>query len=140
MSENEQYWTVEYRSGAYIAKTVEEASPRILLEIAAVIRHPLQGDLHHPYRADVAMFHERRAAAYREKVWVPKSTVEPYGGAVPTYAESLRHAWQEMVRSMDKIIDSADASNGTEKDHELAQWASKSLEKLRVLEKDYWGS
>lgn len=140
MSDYIQYWIVEYKSGAYIAKSVEEASPRILVEIAAVVRHPLQGDLHHPYRADVAMFHERKAAAHREKVWVPKSTVEPYDGAVPTYTESLRQAWQEMVLSMDKIIESADAANGNETDPGLVQWAALSLEKLRELEKDYWGS
>lgn len=130
MSDMTTYWIVEYKSGAYIAKTVEQAPPRILVEMAAVVRHPLQGDLHHPYEADVPMFHERRAASHREKVWVPKSAVEKYDGPVPTYDESLRQAWEQLVQSMNKVVNS---------DPNKAEWAEKSLEKLMQLEKDYWG-
>ncbi|MDF2719583.1 MAG: Kinase associated protein, partial [Paenibacillus sp.] len=74
------------------------------------------------------------------KVWVPKSMVEPYDGPVPPYAESLRHAWQEMVQSMNRLIESDGSANEKPTDPELAQWAVKSLEKLRELEKDYWGA
>ncbi|PYI55867.1 sporulation phosphorelay system protein KapB [Paenibacillus flagellatus] len=130
------YVKVEYKSGAYIAKTVEHAPPRTLVEIAAVVRHPLQGDLHHPYEADVPLFHERKASAHREKVWVPSSSVEPYEGEVPSYGESLRAAWEEMVRSMSKLAEGGEAGGG----RDAARWAARSLETLRVLEKDYWGA
>lgn len=133
MNEAVQYWTVEHRSGTYIARTVELASPRLLVEICAVVRHPLQGDLHHPYQPDVALFHERRAASRREKVWVPRSAATPHEGAVPDYDASLRKAWQEQVDEMKRLIESKAAA-----DPELARWAALSLEKLDGLRDEYW--
>jgi kinase-associated protein B len=138
MNPNESYVTIEHRSGAYIAKAIEQSQSRLLVEITAVVRHPLQGDLHHPYEADVPLFHERRAASNREKVWVPASSVEAYAGPVPSYEESLRVAWEEMVASTSKMA-AADQSDEVERRPGLAKWAERSMEKLRELEKDYWG-
>lgn len=133
MSAYVSYWKVEHRSGAYIAKTVEIAQTRVLVEIAAVLRHPLQGDLHHPYRTDVALFHERKAAAYREKVWLPLKAAEPYNGPVPDYDASLRAAWEEQVNA---LRETAEAKRAT--DPELAAWADESLKRLEQLRLEYW--
>ncbi|MDF2721340.1 MAG: kinase [Paenibacillus sp.] len=129
MNEQPTYWAVQYKSGAYIAKAIEAASPRILVEMAAVLRHPLQGDLHHPYEAEVPLFHERRAASQREKVWVHRSDAEPYDGPIPAYDASLRDAWEQLVQAMQQMKNN---------DPDRAEWAAKSLEKLNELERDYW--
>ncbi|GAA3404562.1 sporulation phosphorelay system protein KapB [Paenibacillus hodogayensis] len=136
MSSNETYVRIEHKTGAYIAKTVETSPPRTLVEIVGVERHPLQGDLHHPYDPDVPLFHERRASAYREKVWVPTNAAKPYEGDIPPYAESLRRAWEELVQETGRLAEGEDAHEGGPG---LKEWARKALHNLRQLEKDYWG-
>lgn len=135
----ERFVMVEHRSGAYIAKLLESSAPRALVEIVAVLQHPLQGDLHNRYKADVALFHERKAAAQREKVWVPAVSVQPYEGEIPAYDHSLRQAWEEMVASMQKVADGSYDRAEYPARPELAAWAVKSIEQLRSLEKEYWG-
>ncbi|MDF2657534.1 MAG: kinase [Paenibacillus sp.] len=136
----ERYVTVEHRSGAYIAKQLESSPPRVLVEIIAVLQHPLQGDLHNRYKVDVTLFHERKAAAQREKVWVPAASVQPYEGDVPSYDESLRSAWEELMASMQSVADGSYDRARYPARPELQAWAVKSIEQLRSLEKDYWGS
>ncbi|RKN84162.1 sporulation phosphorelay system protein KapB [Paenibacillus ginsengarvi] len=132
------YVTVEYKTGAYIAKVVETAPPRALVEITAVLKHPQQGDLHHPFQADVPLFHERRAAASREKVWVLSSTVKAYNGSVPAYDESLRAAWEEMVRSLERLAQPDQGQEKNDGGSDLALWAERALLNMRQLQKDYW--
>lgn len=110
-----------YKTGEYVGEAVDRDDRRTLVKVLAVLRHPTQGDLHHPYDPDVPIFHERRALAYTEKVWVPNRDAEPYDGAAPDYADSLRRALDEETERIDK----------------LNRWAAKSLEQLASLRKDY---
>ncbi|TMV17200.1 kinase [Paenibacillus thermoaerophilus] len=112
-----------YKSGEYAGILVEASGPRAVVEIRAVLSHPLQGDLHHPYEADVPLFHQRRALAYREKALVPKADIEPFAGEIPDYADSLRQA---VKRELDRLA----AMDG--------QWARMAERSLRELEQDYF--
>ncbi|MFB5661742.1 sporulation phosphorelay system protein KapB [Alteribacillus sp. HJP-4] len=84
-----------YKTGSYIAEVLEQKNDKSLLKITAVLKHPKQGDLHNPNQTDVPLFHERKALAEMEKVWVPKAMVKPYEEKVPTYHESLHLAYKE---------------------------------------------
>lgn len=112
----------EYKTGLYAGTIVDIAPPRALVEIAAVIKHPQQGDLHHPFEPDVPLFHQRRASAFREKVWVPLAQLEPYSGPIPDYEESLRTALEAEIRLLQRMI----------------RWAERSLAELEALRNDYF--
>ena len=139
MNANDTYVTIEYKSGAYIGKAIDVSPPRTLVEIMAVLRHPMQGDLHHPYEPDVPMFHERRASSHREKVWVPTASLKTYEGDVPAYDESLRRAWEQHVQLVNRMIEEGEASALANRHPGLTLWAEKALVHLRRLESDYWG-
>jgi len=109
------------RSGLYVGEVVELNSPRALVKVLAVLKHPEQGDLHQPYNPDVAMFHERRALSYTEKTTVLIRDLDNYAGAVPDYQESLRAAVAAEIESLDR----------------LNRWAAKSLETMIGLQKEY---
>lgn len=114
---------VAHKTGEYIAETVETDGRRTLVQVLAVLQHPTQGDLHRPYDPDAPMFHERRASAFREKVWVPASAVQPYDGAIPPYQESLMIALGAEMEKMDR----------------LQRWAQQCLYRLEGLRQDYGG-
>ena len=63
------------KTGKYIGEVTEDRNNAYLVRILAVLKHPMQGDLHNPKQTDVAMFHQRRALAYREQTNVPKNMV-----------------------------------------------------------------
>lgn len=111
------------KTGKYIGEITEDRNSTYLVRILAVIKHPMQGDLHHPKQTDVAIFHQRRALAYREQTNVPKNMVKPYEGAIPEYQASLKEAVKNMKESL------------TEIDHEFNQL---SLKQLEELEADYF--
>ncbi|WP_338131387.1 sporulation phosphorelay system protein KapB [Cohnella rhizosphaerae] len=75
-----QFVKAEHKTGQYIGKIASVDERRALVEIMAVLRHPQQGDLHSAYDPDAALFHERRASAEREKVWVMLRDAVPYAG------------------------------------------------------------
>ena len=81
-----------YRSGTYIGKVKEDRGDMYLIEVLAVHKHPLQGDLHNMYETENVFFHERKALAFREKMNVKKPAVHPFDGKVPDYAASLEQA------------------------------------------------
>src|SRR5262245_46345700 len=83
---------MRYKSGVYVGETVEVAGTRAVVKVLAVLRHPEQGDLHHPHDPDVPMFHERKALAFTEKANAPVRDLEPFAGETPDYRESLRTA------------------------------------------------
>ena len=91
-----------YKSGTYIGTLTEFASRsnRAVVMIQAVLEHPLQGDLHHPYATDVPLFHERKASAFGEQVLVPLGQLEAFDGEVPEYTLSLRHAYEQSLAAM----------------------------------------
>jgi kinase-associated protein B len=91
--------------------------------VLAVVKHPMQGDLHNPKQTDVSIFHQRRSLAYREQMNVPKNMVKPFEGEIPDYKQSLKEAVEKMKVTLN------------EKDSELN---TKSLEMIAGLEKDYF--
>lgn len=110
-----------HKTGEYIAEVAEADGRRVLVQVLAVLRHPEQGDLHRPRDPDAPIFHERRASAYREKVWVPAAAIEPYDGAIPAYADSLATAWTAAKEELER----------------LRRWTEMSLARLEELRKDY---
>lgn len=109
------------RSGHYAGEIVEINGPRAIVKILAVLKHPEQGDLHHPYDPDVAMFHERRALSYTEKTTVLLRDVKKFSGSVPDYKPSLQAAAAAEIEALDR----------------LQRWASKSMELMRQLQEEY---
>lgn len=115
--------TAEYKTGRYIGRIVELTSTRkAAVQIAAVVKHPEQGDLHNPMQADVAFFHQRRALAHNEVALMPLPTIEAYEGPVPDYRDSLRRALQHDKRELDN----------------LRRWAERAFAELAQLEKEYF--
>lgn len=109
------------RSGIYIGEVYEIYSPRYVVKILAVVKHPEQGDLHHPQDPDVPLFHERRALSYTEKTTVLARDMQLYKGEIPEYNQSVIRAAQLQLEQL----------------HKLNQWSSKSIEVLTELMQDY---
>ncbi|MCM3629409.1 kinase-associated lipoprotein B [Paenibacillus glycanilyticus] len=111
----------DVRSGQYIGEIVEVNGPRAVFKVLAVLKHPEQGDLHHPYNPDVAMFHERRALSYTEKTNVPLRDLKPFEGEVPDYNASLQEAVAAQIAALDRLM----------------RWSARGLELLKELRKEY---
>lgn len=111
------------KTGKYIGEVTEDRNSTYLVRILAVLKHPMQGDLHNPKQVDVAIFHQRRALAYREQTNVPKNMVKPYEGEIPEYQASLKVAVKKMKETL------------TEKDNKFNLLSLKHLEEL---ETDYF--
>lgn len=90
----------EYNSGTYIGKAIEDRGNFILVEVLAVVEHPTQGDLHKPGQVEGAVFHERKALSYTEKMNVRKRKVHPYNEEVPAYVASLENAFNSMKETL----------------------------------------
>ncbi|UFJ42695.1 kinase-associated lipoprotein B [Brevibacillus humidisoli] len=118
-----EYVIASYKSGEYMAQIIELYPEKATVKVLAVRKHPLQGDLHHPYQAEVMLFHQRKALAYQEKVIVPLRMLQPYDGTVPDYRESLRLALQTEKEELSK---------------RPGAWADRALEELRKLEAEYF--
>jgi kinase-associated protein B len=112
-----------YKTGKYIGEITEVRHQHYLVRVLAVLKHPMQGDLHNPKEADVLIFHERKALSYREQANVPKQMVKPFKEEVPDYLDSLRLAVDKMK---------------TELTENATSWADMSLKSLASLEKDYF--
>lgn len=115
--------TAFYKTGKYIGEVTDIRPESILVRVLAVLIHPTQGDLHSPKDAEVLLFHERKALAYREQANIPVKMVKPYENSIPEYKESLKEALQKMKEKLE-----ADDS----------VWAQKSLENIASLEKEYF--
>lgn len=114
---------IRYKSGEYIGEVMEAGggSPRALVKVLAVLKHPEQGDLHHPQNPDVSMFHERRALSYTEKTNIPYGDLAPYKGEVPAYPDSLKEALANEMAALDR----------------LKRWAERGLGQLEQLQREY---
>jgi len=112
-----------YKTGKYIGEITAIKPEHYLVKVKAVLRHPMQGDIHSPKEVNVPLFQERRALALNEQTNIPKKMVRAFSEDVPDYKTSLREA-------VDKIMNELEAE-GTE-------WAKRSLENMKVLEKDYF--
>lgn len=112
-----------YKTGKYIGEITDIRPQSYLVRVLAVLKHPTQGDLHHPKEVDGVFFQERRALAYREQTNVPLKMVKPFTEEIPDYQDSLQEAIEKMRAEL--------LSKNT-------QWAEKSLMNLKSLEKDYF--
>lgn len=79
-------------SGTYAGKVIEDRGDRYLVEVLAVLKHPLQGDLHNLNQTEEVFFHERKALAHHEKANIKKAAVHPYEEEIPEYVASLKEA------------------------------------------------
>lgn len=117
------YVRAHYNSGTYIGKIVEDRGDRYLIEVLAVYKHPMQGDIHNPFQVDDVFFHERKALAYREKANIKKPAVHPFSEEVPDYGESLKQAVQAIKEKLMK---------------EDTAYNKKALKNIESLEKNYY--
>jgi kinase-associated protein B len=116
------YVRASYKTGEYIGEVVDVPGMKAAIKVLAVLKHPTQGDLHHPNQANVGFFHQRRALAYQEIALMPFDSVSTYRQAVPEYNESLRKALEWDKQELNNTI----------------LFARKCLEELVNLEKDYF--
>ncbi|MEH7237263.1 kinase-associated lipoprotein B [Bacillus sp. JJ1562] len=112
-----------YKTGKYIGEITVIKPEHYLVKVMAVLKHPMQGDIHSPKEVNVPLFQERRALAFNEQTNVPKKMVRTYSGDVPAYKDSLKVAVEKTKNELE--------TEGTE-------WALRSLENMKVLELDYF--
>ncbi|MCU9612770.1 kinase-associated lipoprotein B [Caldibacillus lycopersici] len=110
------------KTGTYIGEVTADKDTHYLVKILAVVKHPMQGDLHHPKQVEVPFFHERKALAYREQTNVPKTMVKPFEGEIPEYQASLQAAVNQMIEALES---------------DDSPFASQSLQCMRSLVKEY---
>ena len=97
-----------YHSGTYIGIIKEDRGDRYLIEVLAVHKHPLQGDLHNMYQTEDVFFHERKALAFHEKMNVKKPAVHPFDEDIPAYTDSLKNSvsiYREKLRTESSAYD-----------------------------------
>lgn len=112
-----------YNSGTYIGEILEDRGNQYLVEVLAVDKHPIQGDLHSPKQVEGVAFHERKALSYKEKMNAKKAATFKYNESVPNYAESLKAAVDTIRANLQK---------------EANDYNQKALEKIADLEKHYY--
>ena len=115
--------TAFYKTGKY-AGEITQIRPNgyIVVKTLAVLKHPMQGDLHNPKQADVDFFHERKALAYLEQTNVPSNMVKPFEGEIPSYKASLASSIVTLKEELQE---------------DRSEWAARSLECLGRLELEY---
>ncbi|SDH43207.1 sporulation phosphorelay system protein KapB [Alteribacillus bidgolensis] len=111
-----------YKTGLYVGEILKEKENKRLIKVIAVLKHPKQGDLHNPNQVEVPLFHERKALAENEKVWVPASVLNDYEESIPSYEKSLKMAVETMVQDLHNKKD---------------PYSQKALETLNNVSKDY---
>lgn len=112
-----------YKTGKYVGEVTDIRPQHYLVRTLAVLKHPMQGDLHNPKEVGYGFFHERKALAFREQANVPKQMVKHYNGIVPSYEESLK-------TSIQKLRDELKDDN--------SEWASLSLKNIASIETEYY--
>ncbi|KAB7666464.1 kinase-associated lipoprotein B [Bacillus sp. B1-b2] len=116
--------TAFYKTGKYIGEITEIRAQSYLVRVFAVLKHPIQGDLHHPKETSVGIFHERKALSYREQMNAPKSMVKLYQEEqIPSYQDSLANALYKLEQELSK---------------ENTDYSSMSLTNLDILKKEYY--
>ncbi|KEK25140.1 kinase-associated lipoprotein B [Bacillus gaemokensis] len=111
-----------YKTGKYIGEITNSRPGSYVVKVLAVLKHPVQGDLHNVKQADVPFFHERRALAYREQTNVPQQMVKKYEGDIPDYKESLQAALETQMSAFQE---------------DDSPFAQRSLQTLQQLKQDY---
>lgn len=88
-----------YKTGKYIGEVTNSRPGSYVVKVLAVLKHPVQGDLHNVKQADVPFFHERRALAFREQTNIPEQMVKKYEGEILDYTDSLKLALETQMNS-----------------------------------------
>ncbi|WP_026906987.1 sporulation phosphorelay system protein KapB [Paucisalibacillus globulus] len=114
---------VPSKSGIYIGELIEDRNDKYLVKVLAVMKHPMQGDLHHPKQVENVLFHERKALAQFEKVNVLKSVVHSYSDELPDYGKSLKSA----VENYRKQLES-----------KTTPYNKEALKALKIVEESYY--
>jgi len=112
-----------YKTGKYIGEITDIRSHHYLVKVKAVLKHPMQGDLHNPKEVNVPFFHERKALSFNEQTNIPKQMVKKYEGEIPDYALSLKSAVIELKKELKE---------------NQSEWAQKSLQCLKRVEQNYY--
>jgi kinase-associated protein B len=115
--------TAIYKTGKYIGEITDIRPEHYLVRTLAVLKHPMQGDLHNPKEVGFGFFHERKALAFREQANIPKKMVKPFEETIPDYQDSLKSS---LVKMKSDLL-------GDE-----SEWAKLSLKNIEVLEKEYF--
>lgn len=116
--------TAFYKTGKYIGEITEIRPQSYLVRVLAVLKHPMQGDLHQPKETMVDFFHARKALSYREQMNAPKKMVKLFKEeSIPSYNESLQKALEKMRQELQED-DSA--------------FAIHSLKNLEILNAEYY--
>ena len=117
------YVLAPYKTGVYIGQFYDRTSTRAVVQVLAVAQHPEQGELHNPYDAGVAFFHQRKALAPNERALVDERLLQRYAGEIPTYGQSLKQALATEIARAQSFPDRA--------------WGERALHELRLLEEEY---
>jgi kinase-associated protein B len=115
--------TAIYKTGKYIGEVTDIRPQHFLVRTLAVLKHPMQGDLHNPKEVGLGFFHERKALAFREQANIPKQMVKPFTETVPSYEDSLKASIQKL---RDELKD------------DPSEWANLSLVNIASIEKEYF--
>ena len=115
--------TAIYKTGKYIGEITERRPQHYLVRVLAVLKHPMQGDLHNPKDAEVGFFHERKALSHREQANIPEKMVKPFDEEIPDYLDSLKEAVSKLRSELES---------------DQSPWALQSLKNIEALEKDYF--
>lgn len=92
-----------YKSGIYVGEMIEDRNSFYLVKILAVLKHPMQGDLHNPGKTENVFFHQRKALSYLEKTNVQKEAVHPYEDQeVPEYKASLKQSVKHLKEKLER--------------------------------------
>jgi kinase-associated protein B len=98
-----------YKTGKYFGRLFAERPQGLVVEVLAVEKHPVQGDLHQPNQVYVPLFHIRTALHKHEKITVSPAVVYAYDGEIPDYATSLRQAYDKDVARLEGLNPETDA-------------------------------
>ncbi|WP_404329713.1 kinase-associated lipoprotein B [Mesobacillus maritimus] len=112
-----------YKTGKYAGEITDIRPEHYLVRVLAVLKHPMQGDLHSPKDVEVGFFHERRALAFREQANIPKKMVKSFENDIPDYQTSLKDAIAQFKEALQ---------------NDESQWAAQSIKNIETLEKDYF--
>ncbi|WP_053218790.1 kinase-associated lipoprotein B [Virgibacillus senegalensis] len=90
-----------YKSGTYIGEVIEDRGANYLIKVLAVVKHPLQGDLHNYGKTEDVFFHQRKALSWQEKMNVSKPAVHPYTeNSIPDYESSLKESLDQLKNKL----------------------------------------
>ena len=87
-----------YKSGEYIGEIVEMTRSKAAVKVLAVLKHPAQGDLHHPYEVDGVMFMQRKALSYQEIALMPQYSCLPTTAKCRSTANLCWRRWKRRWR------------------------------------------